>query len=132
MLKTVRSAHIHFNLRWLGAILLVSGIVLLLNFVSQLFTGGSVLTAIFSFVSCGLSLGSFGINHDTAIAYAVQAKNEGISLSEHPVLETELNEDLNRDRSQTLSLKPHSILSYLIPFITLLLHGYLWSLVLQN
>ena len=131
MLKTVREAHIHFNLRWLGAVLLISGIILLFNFVSQLFSGGSILTAVFSFVSCGLSLGSFGINHDTAIAYAVQAQNEGVALSEHPVLETELKEDLNNDRAQTLSLKPHSILSYVIPLITLLLHGYLWSLALQ-
>ena len=77
MEKAARSAHHHFRLRWSGFCLLLSGIALLLYFVVQLFDNGSIIQLILSFVSCGLSLGSFGINHDTAIAYSLKAQSEG-------------------------------------------------------
>ena len=132
MVKTVRAAHLHFNLRWLGCFLLISGVLLLSYFLVQVFGTGALLHLILSFVSCGLSLGSFGINHDTAVAYALRARDEGVLLTEHPVLQRELTEDLERDKIETMSLKPHSILSYVIPCIALALQGYLWSTIFNS
>ena len=129
MVSTVRSAHLHFKLRWAGFCFLLSGVALFLYFLAKLFAGGSIVYTIFSFVSCGLSLGAFGINHDTAIAYVLRAQSEGVLLSNHPMLNQELKEDLDRDRAETMLLKPHSILSYLIPCIAFALQGYLWSVV---
>ena len=131
-MSSFQAAVRHLYFRWFGAVLLVSGLFLFLKYAFAIFDIEIFIKQLLSLVTCVFALATFGVNHDTAIAYALKAHNEGESLSTHPALEQELKEDLDRDRAETMSLKPHSILSYLIPCIALVLQGYLWSTVFNS
>ena len=125
-MSSIQLAVRHLYFRWIGAFLLVSGVLLFLRHAFVTFEPSNLVKQIFILGSCMLAFASFGINHDTAVAYALRAREEGVALSEHPILEMELKEDLARDSAGTMSLKPHPVLSYVIPGVALLLQGYLW------
>ena len=125
-MSSIQSARRHLYFRWIGAPLLVSGVFLFLRHAFVVFDLLNLAKQLVILGSCILSLASFGINHDTAIAYALRARGEGVLLSNHPVLEQELKEDLDRDKAETMSLNAYPFLSYALPFFTLALQGYMW------
>ena len=126
-MNNLQSAARHFYLRWIGVVFLFSGILLLGFTAWSISRGAPFWMLLLSIAACGLSLGSFGINHDTGIAYAFAAHQEGLSFERYQLVEQELNEDLAHNRAETMGLKPHQILSYVIPLLTIFLHLYLWS-----
>jgi hypothetical protein len=126
-MNNLQSAARHLYLRWTGVLFLFSGALLLGLALRSISLGAPFWIFLLAIASCGLSLGSFGINHDTGIAYAFAAHQEGVSFDNHQLVELELKEDLAHNRAETMGLKPHQILSYVIPLLTVFLHLYLWS-----
>ena len=104
----------------------MSGLFLFLKYAFAIFDIEIFIKQLLSLVTCVFALATFGVNHDTAIAYALKAHNEGESLSTHPALEQELKEDLDRDRDETMLLTPFPVLSYVLPFLTIIVQSYLW------
>ena len=125
-MSSFQAAVRHLYFRWFGVVLLVSGLLLFLRYAFVIFSTYNLVKQLLSLGSCVFALASFGVNHDTAIAYALKAQNEGEMLSDHPVLHQELKEDLDRDKAGTILLQPFPISSYVLPLCTLMLQIYLW------
>jgi hypothetical protein len=128
--KIYASSH-HFKLRWIGAPLLCSGLLLLLQMLHFIRLGHPSWLLLLAAISSALALTSFGINHDTGVALAVEAEQEGASFEEHRLLEQELAEDMGYNSERTLELKPHRALSHLIPFVTCVIQLYLWRFIVS-
>ncbi len=115
MSQAVQNAQFHAKLRWVGAPLLLSGLLLFLTAVYQALVGGSGWTAAFSFFGAAMSLASFGANHDATMAYAFEGRGQGLP----PNLRDELEEELERDRNGVVSARPTPKLAKVIPVIAL-------------
>ena len=117
--KIVRQAEIHIQLRWVGAPLLCSGAFLLLWAVQNFSITGFFPIALG--VACSLmGLTCFGINHDTAISLAMQAQREDDTAQLSEQLRMEVEEEISRGISQTLSLQANPILAKVLPLIVCL------------
>jgi len=125
-----KQARFHARLRWAGAPLLLTGVLLLGWGVVSVMGGQSVTVIFIGFFGCGLGLASFGANHDTAMALALSARD---AQGEEPVLSDELarelKEELDTDRGEVLSLRPSPRIAMVIPLVALLVQGFLlWRL----
>ena len=117
----------HASWRWTGAPLLLSGILLLLAALVGVIQGGSGFTAMLGMFGCGLSLASFGANHEAAIASALRARQGGAELP--PRLAEDLDEELARDRAGTMGLRASPRVALALPLVALLVQtGVAWRL----
>ena len=121
----------HLRLRYIGFPLLVCGLLILIT--TLLSHQLAWYWKIGSVVSCGLSLASFGSNHDTAIAYATtlpHQKLRGLVQSQPIQLEpqiqksisyilAELDDENNWKKANPEHLEPHPYLASIIPLITI-------------
>ena len=125
MSSVVNSAVRHARLRWVGAPLLLCGLALLVYAIFRALTGGSGWTVAFAAFGTGLSLASFGANHDAAMAYAFAGRGEGLP----PALKDELEEELERDRNEIITIRPAPKVGMVMPFIAASIQLYVaWRL----
>ena len=106
-------AVLHAKLRWVGAPLLLSGVGLLGKAVYDAFFLGPIWLAAVAALGAGLSLASFGANHDTAMGLAYQGREAGLPLD----LRDELDAELERDRDGVLALRPTPTIAKVIPVV---------------
>jgi hypothetical protein len=131
----IRRIIFHLRLRYIGFPLLVCGVLLLITAL----IGQNIqwYWKIASVVSCGLSLASFGSNHDTAIAYATSLPHQKLKSLiqleaanvEPQVKKTlsyilaELEDENSWKQASSIILEPHPWLSSLIPLVTIALQS---------
>ncbi len=120
-----RVAERHASLRWAGAPLLLTGVLLLVWTVGSIFRGGPVGLIMLGFFGTGMGLASFGANHDAAIAFALKARSAGGALSAS--LTAELDEELERDRAGTMGIKPAPNVAMALPFFAMAVQAFLAS-----
>ncbi len=117
------NASFHARLRWVGAPLLLSGFVMLMWALSLAARGGSMLTVMLGLFGCGMSLASFGANHDTALALAIRSRSgsDGGQLSQK--LAREVAGELEVDRSGTMALRASPRIAMVLPLVALLVQS---------
>ena len=93
---------LHLRLRWLGYPLFFSGIILFCLVLTSFPLSHDYFSILLGFGSMGSGLTTFGVNHDTAMAYAVTQHPSTENL--HPSVRKELEEDLGWNQASTLSL----------------------------
>ncbi len=126
--STLSAARRHAAWRWTGAPLLVTGGLLLLGALVGVIQGGSGFTVMLGFFGCGLSLASFGANHEAAVAYALQVRQAGADLPER--LAADVAEELARDRSAALALRPSPVIAMVLPLAAVAVQaGVVWRLL---
>jgi len=119
------TARRHAAWRWTGAPRLLTGVVLLAAAVLGALQGQSGFTVMLGLFGCGLSLASFGANHEAAVAVALRVRGAGGSLP--PRLAADLDEELQRDRSGTLGLRPSPRVALALPLVAVLVQcGVAW------
>ena len=122
------TARRHAMWRWSGAPLLLSGILLLLAALAGVIQGGSGFTAMLGMFGCGLSLASFGANHEAAVASALRARQQGADLPER--IARDLDEELARDRAGTMGLRASPRIALVLPFVAVMVQsGVVWRLI---
>ena len=120
--NTEAKAMRHLHIRWVGAPLFALGIVWLFVALSSTKAGGWF-PVMLGFASTMMGLTCFGLNHDTAMELALQVRAKEAEYVFSPPLQRELEEELNRDYANALSLSGHPTLGMLLPVITLCVHG---------
>ena len=129
----IRRIIFHLRLRYIGFPLLVCGILMLCTVLLQ--NHLAWYWNIASIMSCGLSLASFGSNHDTAIAYAAvlpHQKLKNLIQTESNHIEpqvrkslfyilTELEDEKSWKKATIDSLEPHPYIASIIPIVTIAL-----------
>lgn len=128
--QDARQAAFHAKLRWVGAPLLLSGVVLLLWGLLSVLQGGPAWVIFLGMFGSGLGLASFGANHDTAMALALRARDaEGVDPLLSDSLSEELSEELEHSRSEVLAMRPSPRIATVIPLVALMAQGLLvWQL----
>ena len=110
--SNVNAAVRHARLRWAGAPLLLAGVVLFGLALLQVARGGvpwfAVMVGLFG---VGLGLASFGANHDSAMALALRAERSELPRG----MQQELDEELERDRAGTMSMKATPRIAMALP-----------------
>jgi hypothetical protein len=127
MSELVDHAARHARLRWIGAPLLVTGFGLAGWSVYLTLGGGSWLNVGLGMFGAGLSLATFGANHDTAMALAFRARDEGLPEKLREELETELA----RDRDELIDLKPSPKIGMAMPVVALALQAWVCTRLLE-
>lgn len=117
----------HARLRWIGAPMLVTGLGLAGWAIYATIGGGGWLNVGMGMLGAGLSLATFGANHDTAMAMAYQARDSGLSES----LRDELEEELERDRDEVLDLRPAPRVGMVMPIIALGIQAWVCTRLLE-
>lgn len=114
MSENVSLAVRHARVRWIGGPLLLTGASLLSFAVYRALVGGSGWTIAMAAFGTGLALAAFGANHDTAMAYSFAGREESLPLS----LREELNEELERDRSGVVAMRPTPMVGLVMPWVS--------------
>jgi hypothetical protein len=115
---TLNSVIWHARLRWIGAPLLLTGLITVGLCTARYLEGYAGYPILFGFMGTGLGLAAFGVNHEATIALAISLKNQGSEpLPES--LAKELGEEMARDRENTLSLQAFPKTALLMPMIAL-------------
>jgi len=117
----------HARLRWIGAPLLLTGIALAGWAIYTSMTGGSWWNVGIGMLGAGLSLATFGANHDTAMALAFRAREQGLTDK----IKRELEEELERNRDEIIDLKPSPKVGMVMPVIALALQAWLCTRLLE-
>ena len=112
------AARRHARLRWVGAPLLATGVLLLLTAGVRSFGPGPVGPALLAVGGCLLALTSFGVNHDSALAYTRDA-----GPAADPALRLELDAALDKDRPGTLALRAAPAMGFVIPVLAVLVQS---------
>jgi hypothetical protein len=118
MLKK-RRIQIHLRLRWLGVPLFFAAVAELCFAtygVANDFHSWHV--ALWAFGAMATSLATFGNHTENAIAYMQELKGGDLS----PSMRSELNWELKRNRSATLSLSATPVTSIIITLLALTMH----------
>lgn len=106
----------HSRIRWLGAPLLVTGALVLVSALLAFVAGGSGWNVMFGLFGTGTALATFGANHDTAMVHALRSREDpGLPAS----LAQELGAELQRDRAETLALRPSVGAGFVVPFLAI-------------
>jgi len=122
--KIVTAAEKHLKIRWVGVPLLIIGIFLFLCAIREFSYSNIGFFPVLLGVACSLmGLTCFGVNHDTAICLAMEARREDDTLQLSPELQEELEEELRRDRSKTLALQANPTIAVVLPFVVCLVQG---------
>jgi len=106
----------HARLRWLGAPLLITGFLILVSAALTFAAGGSGWNVMFGLFGTGTALATFGANHDTAMVHALRSR-EDPGLPAH--LAKEVDAELQRDRGETLALRPSVGAAFVVPFLAI-------------
>jgi hypothetical protein len=117
----------HARLRWIGAPLLVTGIGLAGWAIYLSLGGGSWWNVGLGMLGAGLSLATFGANHDTAMALAFRARDEGLAEK----LRAELETELARDRDEIIDLKASPKVGMVMPVVALALQAWVCTRLLE-
>ena len=117
----------HARLRWIGAPLLASGLILAGWAVHASIGGGSLWNVALGMAGAGLSLASCGANHDTAMALAFRSRDAGLPDG----LQAELNEELERDRDEIIDLRPAPKVGLVMPVIAVGLQAWVCTRLLE-
>ena len=112
------AARRHARLRWVGAPLLATGVLVLLTAGVRSFGPGPVGPALLAVGGCLLALTSFGVNHDSALAYTRDA-----GPAADPALRLELDAALDKDRPGTLTLRAAPAMGFVIPVLAVLVQS---------
>ena len=128
-MTTIQKAAFHFRYRWIGFPLLLIGGCLFLFSLSSYRETHDWFVCLLGFGCTMLGLTSFGVNHDTGVAFALLAEKE----TDAPLSSTmrlELDEDLSWDRSATLAIQPTPKTALLLPWFVIALQFYVfWRLM---
>ena len=121
----IQRSMFHLKFRWFGAPLFLSGAVLLGMVIMTWPMTHDHFSLLLGF-GCAMSgLTVFGVNHNTAMAFAVETYPKIQQLPQ--VLRLEVEEDLKWDKPKTLGLKAHPKTSLFIPFLSIFLQGYVFT-----
>ncbi len=117
----------HARLRWVGAPLLVTGVLLVLTATLSALSGGNGWNVMLSMFGTGTALASFGANHDTAMAHALRVRTD----TRLPVdLKHEVEQELARNRNDTLGLRPSAGAGMVVPLVAIAAQAWLlWRLL---
>ena len=128
-MNALQKAGLHFRYRWVGLPLLISGGCLFLFSLSAYRETQDWFVCLLGFGCTMLGLTSFGVNHDTAIAYSIEAeKSESSELTS--TMRMELDEDLQWDRSATLAVQATPKTALILPWCVIALQFYVfWRLM---
>ena len=113
----------HIRYRWVGLPLFFFGLVLLGMALLSVPQHG-FLKVLLSMAGTGLGLASFGVNHDTGVAYAVQVQSMSRTDLLSDSAREELEEDMRIARAETLSLRPARMAGIIVPWVSLSLQTY--------
>ena len=116
MSEDVKRAIFHARLRWIGAPLLMSAVVMLGYAIYRSMVGGSGWTVAFSIFAFAVSLASFGANHDATMSYAFSGRGDGLPTN----LRDELEEELERDRDGVVGARPAPKIGIVMPMVAVL------------
>ncbi|MFT5587086.1 MAG: hypothetical protein ACI9VR_004694 [Cognaticolwellia sp.] len=109
----------HRSLRWFGVPLFWLGAMgICAALAAKLGANGSWGGVMLYVGATGLSLGSFGLNNDTALALLLRAQ-ETLPIA----AETELQTELTRDKAETNALAASPVASFSAMGLALLLHA---------
>lgn len=127
-MNDLQRATLHARLRWVGAPLLLTGLLLFLAALTQAIGPAPWTLVPHALLGSGLALASFGANHDTALALAQRMVEAG---HRPPApLDEELAAAVAADRAGTLALRPAPTVGLVIPVLALLVQlGLGWRLV---
>lgn len=121
----IQKSMFHLKFRWFGAPLFFSGLVLLGTVIFTWPVTRDYLALLLGF-GCAMSgLTVFGVNHNTAMAFAVTTYPNIQDLPQ--TLRAEVEEDLKWDKSKTLGIKANPKTSLFVPFLSILLQGYVFT-----
>ena len=120
----IQKSMFHLNFRWFGAPLFISGLILLGTVVFTWPVTHDHFALLLGF-GCAMSgLTVFGVNHNTAMAFAVTTYPNIQELPKNVRLEIE--EDLKWDKAKTLGLKANPKTAIFIPFLSIVLQSYVF------
>ena len=122
--KSQKKVKFFLRFRWIGAPMLVSGVLLFLSVLSSLPQTHDYFLVLLGFGCSALGLTTFGVSHDTAMAFMVEHHPNTQNFD--PVAQRELHEDLNWDQARTLKLTPNPKTAIFVPFLALLLQSYVF------
>ena len=123
-----KQAEKHIRMRWIGVPLLVSGLVLFLIAIQSFWISGSIFPVLLGTACALMGLTCFGVNHDTAICFAMEAQRADDTLRFSPQLQTELEEEMRRDRADVLALQSNPKIALFLPIVVVIvqiLEGFL-------
>ena len=116
---SLRQAMRHRSLRWFGVPLFWLGLAgICAALAAKLAAQGSWGGVMLYLGATGLSLGSFGLNNDTAIALMLRTEEPLPALAQR-----ELQGELDRDKAETNALSPSPTASYAAMALALVLHS---------
>jgi hypothetical protein len=115
-----RCIQIHLRLRWLGVPLFLAGLVEL-AFAAYGVTNGLLAwhVALWAFGAVATSLATFGNHTENAIAHMQTLKQTELT---HP-MRAELNWELRRNRTATLSLSTTPVTSVIVTALAITMHA---------
>ena len=120
-----KKALLHLRMRWMGLPFFFSGVVLFCLALTSFPMSRDFFSMLLGFGSMAGGLTVFGVNHDTAIAYAILNHPDTKDLPT-PLVQ-ELEEDLAWNQASTLSLSATPKTAFFIPFFVLLVQLWLSS-----
>ena len=113
-------ATLHARLRWIGVPLFWIGALGLVSSVVALILGKVGFLGVGLYMAAtGISLGSFGLNNDTALALSQRAPRERLS----PDLRAELESELKVNRVAVTGLSPAPVAALVVIALALVLHA---------
>lgn len=119
----------HARLRWVGVPLFWLGALGLLTALGGWLTGRSGFGPVALYMAAtGLSLGSFGVNNDTALALALRPPAESLPAP----LRAELQDELRSDRRAVTGLVPAPVAGQVVVLIALTLHALAATVLLRK
>ena len=113
----------HARLRWVGPPLLLSGLTMVGLCIASFLQGGSGYPFFIGLLGMGLGLGSFGANHETAMALALEYTTNDSETPLPKGIADELKEELERDSDATQNLRPFPKTAMILPLIALGVQG---------
>ena len=121
--KAIQQAENHIRLRWIGVPFLAIGILLFLTALQHFLRSGSFFPVLLGLASSLMGLTCFGVNHDTAVSLAMQAKREDEDIKFSEQLEREVEDELSRDRASALSLQSNPVVGKVLPIVVCIVIG---------
>ena len=122
--KHLKKIRFFLRFRWLGAPLLISGLLLFLSVLTSLPQTHDYFLVLLGFGCSALGLTTFGVSHDTAVAFMVASYPNTKDLDVKA--QKELDEDLEWDQARTLKLTPNPKTAIFVPFLAIALQSYVF------
>ncbi len=120
--KLVQKSEQHMKYRWVGVPFFACGVVWCVVALTKVSVLG-FFPVMISVASMLMGLTCFGLHHDTAIQLGLNIKRVDPEVSLPPIVQREIQLELERDKANALSLKGHPTLAMVLPFIVLVVHA---------